>query len=1026
MPLATAGFFTPVRVCDKCCVAAKKAHARMVEERQQQWFQQQPPQRRQHRLKRSNHSDDHIVYDGETLFPTQQRAPDSTLTRRGTQKVAPPQSFLRSQTARAFRVQDSVESAVPHNGQPLVTKHFFADPYMCDDGEGDDERDSFERGSRMNQAGTEVAVCTVTGEVVLTRSADVLCRLMHRGEQRKGTLYVTNYRLVFSPYVDDPEDQNNTSNIVAIPIASLERLKRQQTQETDTGVMDIVTKDLRHVQFLVEGLVSKQTFNKFDEAVCTIRQYAFSEPVAIREPFVRASAAATAALISSGTQSSPELDGWKVYDPVAEFARMGVGAGGDAMSPRWRISNVNADYSLCGTYPSLVAVPASVSDNVLAVAAKFRSKARIPVLSWRDTRTDAVISRSSQPLVGLGGRQCDKDVFLIQAIAVANPSSSRLVIIDARPWKNAVAQKTVGRAGYELTEHYETRHAGATTKYADMAASSVDFDAQGVPNSPAANRQDDGEPAYDDDDDAPSAVSDKLLNQLDTTGVDPSLVLTECKLIFMGIENIHTMRKSYNKLLDLCLHKPNDKWLEQLASTRWIEHLSKILDSAVEIVRIVHEQKTSILVHCSDGWDRTPQLTALAQLMLDPYYRTITGFQVLIEKEWCSFGHKFRERTAHFLNPSTSHDMSPVFLQFIDCVWQVYRQFPYAFEFNEQYLMIILDHLYSCRFGTFMYSTEKERRTMEAQGSGTISLWTFIAEIDRSEITNPFFSPPRKLARALMFAARRSNVNPEELSAFLSSPEADDGERTESRPETDDASPVASPLPDQPPSGVAAAPIRVPLPLSLNSPPADDSLRSISWSMASPVDSKPARRVSWCVPAVEGASDLLGRSRTDSVAEEDEDAPSDVLIPCALSRALKFWSRYYLRWDPSTVPHRASSGRIEASHRELQFQLMDAHQQIEHLRGVVADLEHERLASSKIKTHEPVWSPPFSVDLPLSSSTSGDVATQLEILTQRKIEAMARLEQEFTEQAAKILQPALESAAGDCVVETSSSTVAVP
>lgn len=35
-----------------------------------------------------------------------------------------------------------------------------------------------------------------------------------------------------------------------------------------------------------------------------------------------------------------------------------------------------------------------------------------------------------------------------------------------------------------------------------------------------------------------------------------------------------------------------------------------------------------VLVHCSDGWDRTSQLTSLAQLLLDPYYRTIDGFQV--------------------------------------------------------------------------------------------------------------------------------------------------------------------------------------------------------------------------------------------------------------------------------------------------------------------------------------------------------------------------------------------------------------
>lgn len=30
MPLVNSGFFTPVRVCGKCSVAAKKAHAKMV------------------------------------------------------------------------------------------------------------------------------------------------------------------------------------------------------------------------------------------------------------------------------------------------------------------------------------------------------------------------------------------------------------------------------------------------------------------------------------------------------------------------------------------------------------------------------------------------------------------------------------------------------------------------------------------------------------------------------------------------------------------------------------------------------------------------------------------------------------------------------------------------------------------------------------------------------------------------------------------------------------------------------------
>jgi hypothetical protein len=33
-----------------------------------------------------------------------------------------------------------------------------------------------------------------------------------------------------------------------------------------------------------------------------------------------------------------------------------------------------------------------------------------------------------------------------------------------------------------------------------------------------------------------------------------------------------------------------------------------------------------------DGWDRTSQLTSLAELLLDPYYRSAHGFAILVEK----------------------------------------------------------------------------------------------------------------------------------------------------------------------------------------------------------------------------------------------------------------------------------------------------------------------------------------------------------------------------------------------------------
>lgn len=41
------------------------------------------------------------------------------------------------------------------------------------------------------------------------------------------------------------------------------------------------------------------------------------------------------------------------------------------------------------------------------------------------------------------------------------------------------------------------------------------------------------------------------------------------------------------------------------------------------VVNAVDKDRKSVLVHCSDGWDRTPQIVALAELLLDPYYRTV-------------------------------------------------------------------------------------------------------------------------------------------------------------------------------------------------------------------------------------------------------------------------------------------------------------------------------------------------------------------------------------------------------------------
>lgn len=64
-----------------------------------------------------------------------------------------------------------------------------------------------------------------------------------------------------------------------------------------------------------------------------------------------------------------------------------------------------------------------------------------------------------------------------------------------------------------------------------------------------------------------------------------------------------------------------------LDSSGWLRHIKTILDTSAFICQAVNSGK-SVVVHCSDGWDRTAQVCSLASLMLDPYYRTLQGFQV--------------------------------------------------------------------------------------------------------------------------------------------------------------------------------------------------------------------------------------------------------------------------------------------------------------------------------------------------------------------------------------------------------------
>lgn len=165
-------------------------------------------------------------------------------------------------------------------------------------------------------------------------------------------------------------------------------------------------------------------------------------------------------------------------------------------------------------------------------------------------------------------------------------------------------------------------------------------------------------------------------------------------------------------------------WLSFLDNSRWLHHISGLLKSALLVVDAIDVEEKSILIHCSDGWDRTPQLVALAEIMLDSYYRTFEGFRTLIQREWLDFGHKFADRCGSNPCNDDPNERCPVFLQWLDCVQQLLVQYPRHFEFNSSYLDKLNRHTYSNVFGTFSHNSTQERSLSQVDDK-LMSLWSY-------------------------------------------------------------------------------------------------------------------------------------------------------------------------------------------------------------------------------------------------------------------------------------------------------------
>ena len=378
-------------------------------------------------------------------------------------------------------------------------------------------------------------------------------------------------------------------------------------------------------------------------------------------------------------------NGWNIYDPLTEYRRQGV----DFSNKKFCLSFLNDKYELCETYPNILVIPKKFENKDLFNIAKSRMKNRFPILSYHFKNKNGIKSylyRSSQ--INKGGiifKSKNLEVEYLNYIMNMEKDSKDFIIFDCRPELNAKANSLKGGGVENISEYKNCIY-----------------------------------------------------------------------LIYGNIENIHALRKALKSALQKAYYgKENlgegkisidiknyntSNFLIKFESTKWLCYLSDLLLGSIVVAKNMLKN-INVLVHCSDGWDRTTQICSLVQIILDPYFRTIEGFAVLVEKDWVSFGHKFASRNGCEITKEKikNKERCPIFIQFLHAVYQITVQYPTVFEFNSYFLLFLCDEIYSNKYGTFLFNNEKDKNKSDAKNT-MISIWSDVF-YNKNKYTNYLYRP---------------------------------------------------------------------------------------------------------------------------------------------------------------------------------------------------------------------------------------------------------------------------------------------
>uniref|UniRef100_A0A8V5GDY3 Uncharacterized protein n=1 Tax=Melopsittacus undulatus TaxID=13146 RepID=A0A8V5GDY3_MELUD len=428
-----------------------------------------------------------------------------------------------------------------------------------------------------------------------------------------------------------------------------------------------------------------------------------------------------------------------------DYQRLGLGTLSSSLtrskSEPFRISTVNRMYAICRSYPGLLIVPQSIQDNTIQRISRCYRQNRFPVVCWRNSRTKAVLLRSgglhgkgvvglfksqNAPTAGACPSQADSTSLeqekYLQAVINSMPhyadASGRNTLSGftsahmsssgeepgdrdtggLQPWVTV----SIPRPGQWVSKWGSIRASGRMSSYGlnvEIGSRLAGKELLGTHHNGTA------ETGFL----RPHRASLYIIGDKSQLKVTPA---AHWEVVPIEVFDVRQVKASFKKLMKACVPgcpstDPSIAYLRSLEESEWLSQIHKILQISVLVVELL-DTGSSVLVSLEDGWDITTQVVSLVQLLSDPYYRTLEGFRLLVEKEWLSFGHRFSHRGAQTLAGQSS-GFAPIFLQFLDCVHQIHLQFPMEFEFSQYYLKFLSYHYISNRFRTFLLDSDYER-----------------------------------------------------------------------------------------------------------------------------------------------------------------------------------------------------------------------------------------------------------------------------------------------------------------------------